>query len=60
MGKCPWSEPQYASLCYIIVKNVLELHRQKIAHRDIRPYNFVYSMTKRGFLLGGLQHSVVI
>ena len=60
MGKCPWTESQYAALCHILIKNVLELHKQKIAHRDIRPYNFVYSSGKRGFLLGGLQHSVVI
>lgn len=60
MGKNPWTEAQYSALCYILIRNVFELHKQKIAHRDIRPHNFVYNINKKGFVLGGMQHSVLI
>jgi serine/threonine protein kinase len=60
MGKNPWTEAQYSALCYILIRNVFELHKQKIAHRDIRPHNFVFNINKKGFVLGGLQHSVLI
>ncbi len=60
MGKNPWTESQYNNLCYNLIRDVYELHKQKIAHRDIRPHNFVFSSSKRSFLLGGYQHAVCI
>ena len=53
MGKNPWTEAQYTNLCYNLIRSVLDLHKQKKAHRDIRPYNFVYSPSKKSFVLSG-------
>lgn len=60
MTKNPWTESQYPHLCYNLLRVVIELHRLKIAHRDIRPHNFVYCSHKRNFVLGGLQHAVTL
>lgn len=60
MGKNPWTESQYRHLCHNLIRVVHEFHKQRIAHRDIRPHNFVFSPNKRSFVLGGLQQAVPV
>jgi serine/threonine protein kinase len=58
MTQISWTEKQFEALAYQLVKGVNELHRQKIAHRDIRPHNVVYSGIKKGYVLTGLHNSI--
>ena len=60
MGKSPWTESQYHNLCHNLIKAVHEVHKHKIAHRDVRPHNFVFCPQKRSFVLAGFQHSVQV
>ena len=60
MGKNPWTESQYNHLCYNLIRCVHELHKNKIAHRDLRPHNFVYSPSKRNFVIAGYRNAVKI
>ena len=60
MGKNAWTETQYSNLCYNLIRSVMELHKHKIAHRDIRPHNFVYSPSKKTFVLSGFQNAVEV
>ena len=53
----PWNESQFQSLYYQLVKGVAELHSKGLAHRDIRPHNFVYCPLKHSFVLGGFEHA---
>lgn len=36
------------------------MHKQGIAHRDIRPGNIFYSEPKKGYLIGGLGNAVQV
>lgn len=49
---------QFENLCFQLIKGVMELHNNKIAHRDIRPSNIYFCPSKHGFVLGGLQNSI--
>ena len=60
MGKNPWTQAQYTNLCYNLIRSVIQLHKQKIAHRDIRPHNFVYSSNKKTFVMSGFQNAVEV
>ena len=57
LTKMPWTESQFESLCYQLVRGVAELHSRGIAHRDIRPHNFVYCPMKHSFVLGGFENA---
>ena len=58
--KMSWTEGQFESLCYQLVRGVMELHSSRIAHRDIRPNNIYYCSSKHGFVLGGLAQAVQV
>jgi serine/threonine protein kinase len=58
LTKMPWSESQFENLCFQLIRGVMELHNNKIAHRDIRPSNIFYCANKHGYVLGGLQNSI--
>ena len=36
------------------------MHKQGIAHRDIRPTNIFYSEPKKGYVIGGLNNAIQV
>lgn len=36
------------------------MHKQGIAHRDIRPGNIFYSEPKKGYVIGGLANAIQV
>lgn len=58
MAQVPWSEKQFEALCYQLLKGTMDLHSQKIAHRDIRPHNIFYSSAKKGYVISGFGNAV--
>lgn len=55
-----WSAGQYESLCFQLIRGLLNLHQSRIAHRDIRPHNVYYCSSKHGYVLGGLERAIEV
>ena len=43
-----------------MIRGLKELHNKKIAHRDIRPQNIYYVGGKHGYVIGGLENSIIV
>lgn len=58
MSQNPWTEKQFESLCYQLIKGLSDLHKNKICHRDIRPYNIYFCSQKKSYVIGNFANSI--
>lgn len=58
MARITWTEKQFETVAYQLIRGVCEMHKTRLYHRDIRPHNIFYSPDKKGYILGGFSNAL--